>query len=174
MAASGPISSFRIILDEDQALPGPCKWVDHTPGSCARRGGDGFAFVVQNFGEQTLGQGGGGLGYGGIPNAVAVEFDTWFDSNLRDPYENHLAVLTRGRSQLRSEHGTHLGVCLDIPDLADGERHDVRVEYDPVFRAEAAMCMNRSRRRLTSSTSCTPPPSAFGMGSACSGCGSTT
>lgn len=130
--------SFRIILDEDQALPGPCKWVDHTPGSCARRGGDGFAFVVQNFGEQSLGQGGGGLGYGGIPNAVAVEFDTWFDSNLRDPYENHLAVLTRGRSQLRSEHSTHLGVCLDIPDLADGERHDVRVEYDPVFRAEAA------------------------------------
>ena len=74
--------SFRIIHDEDQALPGPCKWVDHTPGSCARRGGDGFAFVVQNFGEQSLGQGGGGLGYGGIPNEVAVEFDTWFDSNL--------------------------------------------------------------------------------------------
>ena len=130
--------SFRIVLDPDQALPGPCKWVDHTPETCARRGGDGFAFVVQTFAAQSLGQGGGGLGYGGIPNAVAVEFDTWFDSNLRDPYENHVAVLTRGRSQLRSEHGTHIGVCLDVPDLADGERHDVRVEFDPKFDAEAA------------------------------------
>ena len=130
--------SFRIVLDPDQALPGPCKWVDHTPETCARRGGDGFAFVVQNFAAQSLGQGGGGLGYGGIPNAVAVEFDTWFDSNLRDPYENHVAVFTRGTSQLRAEHGSHLGVGLDIPDLADGERHDVRIEYDPVFAPEDA------------------------------------
>ena len=108
--------SFRIVLDPDQALPGPCKWVDHTPETCARRGE-----ILHDEGE-----------------AVAVEFDTWFDSNLRDPYENHVAVLTRGRSQLRSEHGTHIGVCLDVPDLADGERHDVRVEFDPKFDAEAA------------------------------------
>ena len=130
--------TLRIILDEDQAVPGPCKWVDHTPGSCARRGGDGLAFVVQNYGAQSLGGGGGGLGYGGIPNAVAVEFDTWFDAALRDPYENHLAVLTRGKGELRSEHGSHLGVTLNIPDLADGERHNVRVEYDPVFQPEVA------------------------------------
>lgn len=113
--------TFRIILDDDQAIPGPCKWVDHTPGSCARRGGDGLAFVVQNYGPQSLGSGGGGMGYAGVPNAVAVELDTWFDASLRDPYENHLAVLTRGKSELRAEHGSHLGVCLDVPDLADGE-----------------------------------------------------
>lgn len=52
--------------------------------------------VVQNYGAQSLGSGGGGLGYGGIPNGVAIELDTWFDAALRDPYENHLAVLTRG------------------------------------------------------------------------------
>ena len=47
-------------------------------------------------------------------------------------------MFTRGTSQLRAEHGSHLGVGLDIPDLADGERHDVRIEYDPVFAPEAA------------------------------------
>jgi len=130
--------TFRIILDRDQAIPGPCKWVDHTPSSCARRGGDGLAFVVQNYGAQSLGGGGGDLGYGGIPNGVAVELDTWFDAALRDPYENHVAVLTRGKGELRAEHGTHLGASLDVPDLADGERHTVRVEYDPTFRPEVA------------------------------------
>ena len=63
--------TFRMLPDDDQAVPGPCKWVDHTPASCARRGGDGLAFVIQNYGPQSLGAGGGGLGYGGIPNAVA-------------------------------------------------------------------------------------------------------
>lgn len=66
------------------------------------------------------------------------ELDTWYDAELRDPYENHVAVFTRGTSALRSEHGSHLGVGLDIPDLADGERHDVRIEYEPVFTPEAA------------------------------------
>jgi hypothetical protein len=32
--------------------------VDHTPGTCARRGGDGLAFVLQNYGGQSLGAGG--------------------------------------------------------------------------------------------------------------------
>ena len=130
--------SMRVVPDEGQLVPGPCKWVDHTPRSCARRGGDGLAFVVQNFDAKSLGDGGGGLGFGGIPNAVAVELDTWYDAELRDPYENHVAVFTRGTSQLRAEHGSHLGVGLDIPDLADGERHDVRVEYDPAFAPESA------------------------------------
>lgn len=38
----------------------------------------------------------------------------------------------------RSEHGSHLGACVDIPDLADGERHNVRIEYDPVLAPDAA------------------------------------
>ena len=40
-------------------------------------------------------------------------------------------MFTRGTSQLRAEHGSHPGVGLDIPDLADGERHD-GIEYDLV------------------------------------------
>ena len=113
--------SFRVVPRDEDKSPGPCKWVDHSEGKCARRGGDGFAFVVQNYSPKALGSGGGGLGYSGISNAVVVEFDTWFDSELKDPFENHLAVLTRGVGELRAEHNNHLGVCLDVPDLADGK-----------------------------------------------------
>jgi fibronectin type 3 domain-containing protein len=47
--------------------------------------GDGFTFVIQNYALNALGVGGSGLGYGdanpgnagGIPNSVAVKFDTF-------------------------------------------------------------------------------------------------
>jgi hypothetical protein len=38
---------------------------------------DGFAFVLQNTGLTALGGGGGGLGYLGINNSVALGFDLW-------------------------------------------------------------------------------------------------
>jgi hypothetical protein len=36
-------------------------------------GGDGFAFVIQNTSDVALGAGGGGIGYSGIANSIAVE-----------------------------------------------------------------------------------------------------
>src|SRR5919106_5415902 len=51
-------------------------------------GADGFAFVVQDASLRfprglALGDGGGGIGYSGIPNSLAVEFDT-----LQNPLKN--------------------------------------------------------------------------------------
>lgn len=128
--------SFRVSPDNNEESHGPCKWVDQSRGTCTRRGGDGFAFVVQNYGPRALGLGGGNLGYGGISNAFAVEFDTWFDAELKDPYENHLAILTRGTGELRAEHNNQLGICLDVPDLADGEGHSIRLQYDTLFQTD--------------------------------------
>jgi hypothetical protein len=46
---------------------------------CQPAGAEGFAFVIQNsdMGVKALGRGSSGLGYSGIENSVAVEFDTW-------------------------------------------------------------------------------------------------
>ena len=61
------------------------------------QGADGIAFVIQNSpeGRNALGMGGGGLGYRGITNSFAVEFDTW-----RNPGEingNHIGFDINGR-----------------------------------------------------------------------------
>jgi hypothetical protein len=69
-------------------------------------GGDGFAFVIHNadvpFPDLALGTGGSGIGYSGIANSLAVEFDTVqnppeeFGGNLGDPNDNHISVQSRG------------------------------------------------------------------------------
>lgn len=41
------------------------------------QGADGLAFIIQAAGKNTLGEGGCQLGYGGIKNSIAVEFDTY-------------------------------------------------------------------------------------------------
>ncbi|RHZ41774.1 hypothetical protein DYB26_005255 [Aphanomyces astaci] len=68
------------------------------------RGGDGFAFVIQNEGGASIGRGGNEVGYGGIRNAVSVEFDTTYNADTADMYENHVSIHTRGRSQPNSAH----------------------------------------------------------------------
>ncbi len=36
-----------------------------------------------------------GLGYAGISNTLAVEFDTYYNPEMLEPYENHVSVQTR-------------------------------------------------------------------------------
>lgn len=55
---------------------------------------DGVAFLVQGSGPLALGGWGGGIGYRGIKNSVAVEFDDF--KNDPDSSNNHIAVVLRG------------------------------------------------------------------------------
>src|SRR5437879_6111473 len=53
-------------------------------------GGEGLAFVVQNNAVPSLGPAGGAIGYGGIPNSLAVEFDTR-NNGTNDAPANHIS-----------------------------------------------------------------------------------
>jgi len=59
-------------------------------------GGDGFAFVIQGGGGDVLGQRGNQLGFGGIEDSIAVEFDTYQNKELDDVNDMHVAVHTGG------------------------------------------------------------------------------
>lgn len=118
--------------------------------------GDGLAFVAQNAstGPSSLGASGGGLGYTGIANSVAIEFDT--RQQAWDPTSNHVAVqgcgtainspvhtagtfTVGGISGLKtclvangiSSNVPHLGVTCGSSSCANGSPHDVVVEYTP-------------------------------------------
>lgn len=91
-------------------------------------GADGLAFVIQNFMPYAIGNIGGGIGYDGIPNSVAIEFDTFSNDstqieNFFDPNGNHIAVQSNGRLENSSKHTskTTLGINTNIiPLKTDG------------------------------------------------------
>jgi hypothetical protein len=132
--------------------------------------GDGLAFVIQNtlsadptygatgYGVTARGTSNGGLGYAGLPNSVAIEFDTHFDNwdytgggnhvalqgcgtNTNTPVHDPTGTYTIGRnnnvktcligSTLNTAIPT-LGASCGVSSCADGNPHDVVVEYAQV------------------------------------------
>jgi hypothetical protein len=100
-------------------------------------GADGFAFVIQNASGLALGDGGGGIGYSGIANSLAIEFDTLqnppeeFGGELGDPNDNHISVQTRGALPSSADPTFSLGSTTAIPLLADGNVHTAKIVYVP-------------------------------------------
>jgi Legume lectin domain len=148
------------------------KFQIHAAGICCTPG-DGLAFVIQNtsstyptdptygatgVGITAKGVGNGGVGYAGIRNSLAVEFDTMQNPapNAWDPSANHIAVQSCGTNTNGPAHnngpytiGTnhnvnsclvktaisssipHLGVTCDANSCLDGVTHEAAIEYTP-------------------------------------------
>jgi hypothetical protein len=123
---------------------------------------DGIAFVIQNSSLSALGQGGGSIGYadgggtcdgtpcdigGGIPNSLAVEFDTFNNGSATgDQNANHIAVQSCGVSGgvPRNNSPAHASPNdFNFPDclignlanpttiMTDGAVHTVIIDYTP-------------------------------------------
>lgn len=141
----------------------------HNPALCCNPG-DGLAFVVQNssWTDSTYGATGkgltakgtynGGLGYAGIPNSLAVEFDTFFDNWDYTGGSNHVAVQGCGihtNGPVHDPNGvytigknTNVRTCLvgnslttNVPTMGmscnetqctDGALHQVVIEYGQI------------------------------------------
>ena len=103
--------------------------------SCVTVGGDGFAFVVHSdpqLGKDALGGDGQDLGYGGIVNSIAIEFDTWTNTQpgSDDVFQDHIAIHAAGPLLPNSStEATALG--WRPHDIADGKTHRARIQYLP-------------------------------------------
>jgi hypothetical protein len=88
---------------------------------CRSRGADGLAFVIQGSSADAVGRGGKNIGYGGINNSLVVEFDTYFNYEELDPYDNHVSIHTRGQNFLNSPNQMYsIAHTNHVPDLTDG------------------------------------------------------
>ena len=57
---------------------------------------DGMTIALMNNPGNSIGQGGGALGYGTLSNAFAVEIDIYQNGGYNDPFYDHVAYLTNG------------------------------------------------------------------------------
>ena len=121
--------------------------------SCAVHGGDGFAFVMHRDtviatsdkkeydgeGYNAIGKDGDSLGYGGIYNSLAIEFDMWTNvpsQGSDDFFYDHISIHSSGSSSANSPgESTSLGYARAV-DLADGKIHNVQIAYFPYFVEE--------------------------------------
>lgn len=109
--------------------------------TCKIMGGDGFAFVIRDdvatltsSSLPTLGKGGPSLGYSGLTNSIAFEFDTVYTAEFNEPRESHVAIHSRGKAA-NTAHGSAslAAVALDggvaTTSVNDGKLHKVRITY---------------------------------------------
>jgi len=104
----------------------------------SKPGADGLAFVIQNAGNAALGFPGGGIGYEGIFNSLAIEFDTYANDNQQienyfDPNGNHVAIQSMGQDRNTSKHTMNSMLAMNenvMPILADGSIYYVNITYN--------------------------------------------
>ena len=94
-------------------------------------GADGFTFMLQNDiqGVSALGGHGGGIGYVGIEQSLAIEFDSYLNSKSEsDINDNHISVLQDGNTtaalavadaQIDINGGSLLNAWIDYDGLSD-------------------------------------------------------
>ena len=87
------------------------------------QGADGITFVVQTV-DNTAGGGGGGIGYDGLVDSVAIEFDTWNNGFVDDNNGNHVGIDLEGDT---NSVGTVTPVA---PVFNDGNVWNAWVDYN--------------------------------------------
>ena len=99
-------------------------------GTNDANGADGLTFVMKNSPVPLIGGLGGGMGYQGIPNSFAVEFDTW--QNTSDPSFDHIAMVSGGVNDHSSPQNLAGPVAASATSInvEDGQEHDVRIEWN--------------------------------------------
>ncbi len=104
---------------------------DFDDGSPA--GADGLVFIVQATDTKNIGTSGGGLGYSGISNSLAIEIDSYNNGDeFNEDNGSHLAVMSNGKKLNSSIHKSkaELGYTTEIPLLkADLTIYHCMIEY---------------------------------------------
>jgi hypothetical protein len=98
-------------------------------------GGDGIAFVVHDAdsGTSTVAEGGGGIGYHGIPKSIAVEFDTFCNQNdVGDTNDNHVSIHSQGQNPNNVGEFASIGDAQSVAvDMSNGQVHTAKIVYAP-------------------------------------------
>jgi len=99
---------------------------------CDSRGADGLAFVIRGSTSKKIGSGGKELGYGGIRNSIAVEFDTWWNEDYEEKLggAGHISINTRGHLTNNASHRFSVA-SLPYEKVRNSLVKDVIVKYTP-------------------------------------------
>ena len=93
-------------------------------------GAEALVFVMQNNVLPALGRGESGLGYEGVPNSLAIEFDRVSNIDITDLAGAHVSVQTWGTNGNSAADWLSIGSAA-APRLAEGGIHTAYIRYAP-------------------------------------------
>nr|CCA16940.1 conserved hypothetical protein [Albugo laibachii Nc14] len=124
----------------------------HLYQSCSVHGGDGFAFVLHGNGNGSGALGHKSesvtgrqsyLGFEGLENSLAVEFDTWYNPEFGDMFYDHITIYSKGLEANSMLEDARLSSSV-LHDLGDGLIHSVKIRYYPEVKLEYLPFMSPS------------------------------
>lgn len=92
-------------------------------------GADGFAFVLRGLSSSNSGGSGGGIGYEGISDALAIEFDTWNNGTANDDIAEDHTGMYHNNNWLTPLVSS---ISLDPSgaNVEDGDTHTTRIVWN--------------------------------------------
>ncbi|MCE3294359.1 MAG: legume lectin beta domain protein [Crocinitomicaceae bacterium] len=91
-------------------------------------GADGFAFVMRSEESDSMGQVGSGLGFLGIEPSLAIEFDTYENSDINDPVADHTALYFNG--DFLNPLVSPVPLLPNSGNVEDGGYHQARIVWN--------------------------------------------
>jgi len=97
-------------------------------------GADGIAFLIQTNSPKLIGVAGGGIGYEGLENCIAIEIDLYQnkDINYSDPNGNHIACFASKNQIIPDHNSTNLiAENTNLPIIkADNTEYVLEIDYN--------------------------------------------
>jgi len=95
-------------------------------------GADGIVFVLQTVGNKAIGNPGGGLGFEGFSPSLGIEFDTYFNADMNDIANDHIAIQKNGSVKHSGVNNitTPISALTGGGNIEDGKEHLVRIVWN--------------------------------------------
>lgn len=109
-------------------------------------GADGMVFMLQPI-STNIGTQGGGIGYDGVRPSIAIEIDTWQNSENNDPPFDHISIQRNGIIQ----HGGAdnlagpVSAILNKDNIEDCQWHAFTIQWDAANKVLSAYMDNELR-----------------------------
>lgn len=104
-------------------------------GTLDAAGADGMVFVMQQVGNNVIGNAGAGMGFEGFSPSLGVEFDSFQNIDFGDPAFDHMAISVNGNANhnLSGNLAGPIQISPTSDNVEDGQEYIIDISWEPML-----------------------------------------